>query len=718
MIARSPSDSVESSVTPEHYIFQVNRNDEWEDLLLSFGIEEATANGSLALKQTYLRYLDPYEKVHFLGEEEDHNDDWVDEEDSRLRRQRAAKIQGTVPVTYNYQQHNIQVQDRANYGLSVNLYKRTDYDRLTLSLISPLPNEQDFAINVCTLLSNEGRHTLKLSKCPRLLDLLLGHAGVFNHCNLQDYLNGLYKDARQYDLVAFWEDVCRDFSVKELLLASTLRSSSSRSKASRKDAHSLDINGQERIQALMKRVDEEINKRDDSGLFASGRQNGTHESAGQRVLQIATIIRNLSFEEDNVSVLARNLTCLRFCLLCASSEWSNLNQMGFDILGNVATDININEFSADTCVNEVLLSTITACISSDDRFQVISSLDILNKLCLQESNEVVIESVLSDQRSRVYDQLVNYLSLHDIHLLISTLECLYSLSCLGESTCNSIVRTHGALEALVSLVTVEAQSYGPKACILMRVVETVPGASSAQNHQLQQAAQPQPPPPQLAQLRPAAPVVVSTNSTQPQIVRGQILQIQRPGGQLQLPQNPLPLVQAAAQQQQPRKILPQSTGGANVATKQLIVTTANGQGGQQLIIAGSNQQLTLNKNMVIATTSASSPQPQFQQLVRSQTPTQPPPPAAQPTAQQPQQPPVSSQQNPAPQQPQQQQVQLRVSNDPDNRQICLSWLKATYETVTGCSIEQQVMYKQYLASLHKLGRKDVISAQHYAVCVR
>ena len=28
------------------------------------------------------------------------------------------------------------------------------------------------------------------------------------------------------------------------------------------------------------------------------------------------------------------------------------------------------------------------------------------------------------------------------------------------------------------------------------------------------------------------------------------------------------------------------------------------------------------------------------------------------------------------------------------------------------------MYKQYLASLHKLGKRDVISAQHYAACVR
>ena len=75
----------------------------------------------------------------------------------------------------------ITAEQRVTSGLSTNLHKKTDYDRLTLSLTSPLPNEQDFGINVCTLLSNEGRHTLKLEKCERLLDLLLAHAGVFNH---------------------------------------------------------------------------------------------------------------------------------------------------------------------------------------------------------------------------------------------------------------------------------------------------------------------------------------------------------------------------------------------------------------------------------------------------------------------------------------------------------------------------------------------------------
>ena len=66
-------------------------------------------------------------------------------------------------------------------------------------------------------------------------------------------------------------------------------------------------------------------------------------------------------------------------------------------------------------------------------------------------------------------------------------------------------------------------------------------------------------------------------------------------------------------------------------------------------------------------------------------------------------------------------VALRVSNDMANRQFCLSWLKATYETQTDnftLRIEQKLMYKQYLASLYKMGVKDVISAQQYAMCVR
>lgn len=66
-----------------------------------------------------------------------------------------------------------------------------------------------------------------------------------------------------------------------------------------------------------------------------------------------------------------------------------------------------------------------------------------------------------------------FLALSDIALLVYTLECLYALTSLGERPCTSVARVRGAIDTLVALVTVEAQSYGPKACILMRVIETV-----------------------------------------------------------------------------------------------------------------------------------------------------------------------------------------------------------------------------------------------------
>lgn len=58
---------------------------------------------------------------------------------------------------------------------------------------------------------------------------------------------------------------------------------------------------------------------------------------------------------------------------------------------------------------------------------------------------------------QVYDRICSFLSLQDIMLLIHTLECLYSLSSLGEKACNSIVHVHGAIDMLVSLVTVEVR---------------------------------------------------------------------------------------------------------------------------------------------------------------------------------------------------------------------------------------------------------------------
>lgn len=71
---------------------------------------------------------------------------------------------------------------RQSYGLSTDFAAPCDYNKLVLSLLSGLPNEVDFAVNVCTLLSNESKHAMQLDKDPKLVTLLLAHAGVFDDC--------------------------------------------------------------------------------------------------------------------------------------------------------------------------------------------------------------------------------------------------------------------------------------------------------------------------------------------------------------------------------------------------------------------------------------------------------------------------------------------------------------------------------------------------------
>lgn len=101
-------------------------------------------------------------------------------------------------------------------GLSSDLYKPSNYDKLALSLLSPLPNEQDFAINVCTLLSNEGKHTLRLDKYPRLVNILLAHAGVFDSPGTRQLFIEVYSRVRNYSINSFWSDVLDSQDVMDL----------------------------------------------------------------------------------------------------------------------------------------------------------------------------------------------------------------------------------------------------------------------------------------------------------------------------------------------------------------------------------------------------------------------------------------------------------------------------------------------------------------------
>ena len=163
--------------------FQINYRNEWEELVEEFDLPKKCVNASVALKQIFMRYLDRYERLHFLGED---NDRSIDEGDDDNRHKKWNNKNFTeVPLKYNYNQHIVPESQRALHKLSTDLYKSSEYERLLMSLMSPLPNEQDFAINVCTLMANESRNTLKIDHCPKLMDALLGHAGIYTHCKFE-----------------------------------------------------------------------------------------------------------------------------------------------------------------------------------------------------------------------------------------------------------------------------------------------------------------------------------------------------------------------------------------------------------------------------------------------------------------------------------------------------------------------------------------------------
>ncbi|CAG9840930.1 unnamed protein product [Diabrotica balteata] len=662
-------------VTSQGGWLRVNSKNTWSELLPVFKLPASCVNGSIALKQIYLRYLDRWEKVHFLHEDADRTSD--DDEESRHKRWSARTLH-SVPCSYNYAQHNVTDANREHNHLSTNLYKQSDYDRLSLSLISPLPNEQDFAINVCTLLSNDGKHTLKLEKHPRLINQLLGHAGVFNHNSTRQLFTHFYNVIRKKPIHNFWKDVLESQEYLDLTNETKFKAveaetpSRTEPPIAGQDEEAaaiiaLNISGQseELSEENADSVDGEIIEEncdsfklkltpDDSELFCLKRSLGTQDYVGQRVLQIATILRNLSFIEENVPILVKNTSFIRFLLLCSISRWNVLSNLGMDMLCNISSEFIIRDLNSDLLATK-LLKVVNHGLKSEDRAACLTSLEVLNKLSQNEQNEDVMQRLL---QKHVYKHVCSFLTLHDVMLLIYTLECLYSLSSLGEKSCNYIIINHGVIDTLVSLITVEGKSYGPKACIGMKLVETLP-SGSAQQTQVQTPVQ-------------------TTPTTQNQSVSVT------------------------------------STTVTVVSTASSMLTSIN----------SNNTNLTPVTTCITTPIVNSSPTPksapstpvrQVPIVPQRLMPINPPPVTTTP-------PPTSSvihststTMTPL-QMIQQQHAHQQAIHE--NEQFALAWLRATYEPCVAGKVDHQELYRHYLNSCSAIGRKGVISPLHFPRCVR
>ncbi|CAG9782248.1 unnamed protein product [Diatraea saccharalis] len=393
----------------------------------------------------------------------------------------------SVAVLTSQQSDNILILTASGEPLRTGNRVAGPSERLALSLLSPMPNEQDFAVNVCTVLAADHANRLPLSSTPHILDFLLAHAGVYNHSSLRDTIGRSYFEARGRYPDEFWQMRAGGGGARELadetkfmqpgleqpeLMVQALAAHNTLTDCLMQDDKEEDL--------LDKVFNDDVledwvtEPSEESQLFAPVLPGGASCVYTQRVLQIASIVRSLSFHDENVQYLAKNTTLIRFLLLCANCWVGSLRQSGLDTLGNVSTELIIKD-PATCLISRHVLSTIQSALVSPDRARVLAALELLNKLAQNEANE---EALLKALESKVYSDVCALLTLRDIMVLVCTLECVYALTSLGDRASEAVARVPGLVHTLVSLVTVEAQSYGPRACILMRVVETVSGPSA------------------------------------------------------------------------------------------------------------------------------------------------------------------------------------------------------------------------------------------------
>ncbi|CAF0764009.1 unnamed protein product [Adineta steineri] len=431
---------------------KVNDRQLWPTIATNFSMDETCLNGTQALKNIYIRYLYAFEKISH-GENIDSHDN--DNDDSKRR---TISYLTRVPQSYNYAQHTVSETLRIQHGLFNDFVHRNEYEKLELALICGFPNELTFTLNTLLLLSSSSNHTksFHLYKCPRLLDLLYRHVGLFlstdtllNDHYLKTLYDNIWSKHLNYRMDSFWLESCSSSIVKLLL--------------------NIDDNDNDTKTNLYKNFNSNLNKYQQEQEF--------------RIEQILMIIRNLSFDRLNAHFLLETLqTTLsltyRFLLLVSYCEnHIELQKYAYDIWTNLALYMHLRMISNDEGL--LFRQLLNSMLNGDDdnnqqydRFKIIRALEIISNLAQAgHDNEIY----LMDYIDMIIKSLIH---IPDILILVHTLECLYQLSELGVQSCEAILKVQSSssiIATLIDLLTIEARSFSSQTIKSIKIVEMSSG---------------------------------------------------------------------------------------------------------------------------------------------------------------------------------------------------------------------------------------------------
>jgi hypothetical protein len=294
---------------------------------------------------------------------------------------------------------------RSQFGLFTDFVRRNEYEKLELALICGFPNELTFTLNTLLLLSSSSSHSksFHLYKCPRLLDLLFRHIGLFipsdkliNHHSFQILYDNIWSKHLNYHMNLFWIESCSP-EILKLLLNIDIKTNFYRN---------FDLNS-----------------------------NNNHQQQQFRIEQILMIIRNLSFDRLNALYLLDNIQLTSsityiFLLLISYCEKNiELQKYAYDIWTNLASYMHLRTISNDEGL--LFRQLLSYMLNGDDeqqqqdRFKIIRALEIISNLAHAGNDNGIY---LIDYIQIMVTDLIH---IPDILILVHTLESLYQLSELG-----------------------------------------------------------------------------------------------------------------------------------------------------------------------------------------------------------------------------------------------------------------------------------------------
>ncbi|EDV27158.1 uncharacterized protein TRIADDRAFT_54817 [Trichoplax adhaerens] len=109
---------------------------------------------------------------------------------------------------------------------------------------------------------------------------------------------------------------------------------------------------------------------------------------------------------------------------------------------------------------QILLKYVWRLIKSIDKQDILKGMEITAGLCENIDHSEVISNVTD---SSIYSVVINYLTVPDVQLLITSLDVLCALTGLGEATCCQVLAVNHSIDLLVSLVSLDVHKFGEEA---------------------------------------------------------------------------------------------------------------------------------------------------------------------------------------------------------------------------------------------------------------